>query len=58
MSLKEFTDALLFAMGVPDTWIVAFQDRTGLIITPSQVCKYPEVMRSDVHEVMVRKLAR
>lgn len=35
MSAFEFTDALSFAMGLPDTHIVGFKDRTGLIITPS-----------------------
>ena len=35
MSPKEFTDALLFAMGLPDNQIVGFKDKTGLIITPS-----------------------
>ena len=68
MSPKEFTDALCFSMGLPDGQIVGFKDATGkyynyhllhmyvigLIITPSQACKYPEVLRPDPHDIMLR----
>jgi len=44
-------------MGLHNIQIVGFKDTTGLIITPTQVCKFPEILRPDAHEILIRKFS-
>jgi hypothetical protein len=70
MNTQEFLDALSFALNLPDGQIVGFKDITGkshnnvslwlligLIITPSHVCQFPEILRQEAHEVMLKLAA-
>eukprot|EP00347_Sterkiella_histriomuscorum_P013336 403365107 len=54
LKVDEFLDALSYSLQLPDGVIVGFQDRTGLIITPSFIVANPLEIKNEPYEVMLK----
>ncbi|CDW71526.1 UNKNOWN [Stylonychia lemnae] len=54
LKVHEFLEALSYSLQLPDGVIVGFQDRSGLIVTPSFICLNPQEIKNEQYDVMLK----